>query len=158
MKLEVGKYYKTRDGRKAGPIAKKLEWNPTYPFKGFIGGVELTWTEDGLLCTLGDSPYDLVEEWKDEPKLWKDMTDEEKGALLLAHHEGKIIEYYTKVNPEWVKVYNPPWCDNYAYRVKPGAVIKSDSFGIVRNGCGYNITFITIDGEPDCSSVRMSKA
>jgi hypothetical protein len=27
------------------------------------------------------------------PKLWRDMTPEEKGALLLAAHEGKVIEY-----------------------------------------------------------------
>jgi len=27
------------------------------------------------------------------PKLWRDMTPEEKGALMLAAHEGKVIEW-----------------------------------------------------------------
>lgn len=33
-----------------------------------------------------------------EYKLWRDMTPEEKGALLLAKHEGKRIQCFTKAN------------------------------------------------------------
>jgi hypothetical protein len=53
---------------------------------------------------------------EDTPKLWKDMTDEEKGALLLAHHDGKEIEFWAYC--EWIGI-NPFWLDDFAYRVKP---------------------------------------
>lgn len=53
-----------------------------------------------------------------EPKLWKDMTPEEKGALLLAHHEGKTIEYFDPSHQDWVKSEFLK-LDNLAYRVKP---------------------------------------
>ena len=54
-------------------------------------------------------------------KLWKDMTNEEKGALLLAHHEGAIIEYFGSFTSTWNPVFdnNPKWNDNNHYRVQP---------------------------------------
>jgi hypothetical protein len=35
--------------------------------------------------------FRIIARASDTPKLWRDMTPEEKGALLLAHHEGKVI-------------------------------------------------------------------
>lgn len=35
------------------------------------------------------------------PPVWRDMTDAEKGALLLALYEGKVIEYYIKQLDNW---------------------------------------------------------
>lgn len=57
-------------------------------------------------------------------KLWKDMTPEEKGALLLAYHEGKVIEHTIWSSKEWFEakkgVHSPlSWHDDLAYRVKP---------------------------------------
>jgi len=50
------------------------------------------------------------------PTLWRDMTDEEKSALLLAHHEGKVIEN----NADGTFFAAPPvWDDDVAYRIKP---------------------------------------
>jgi hypothetical protein len=56
----------------------------------------------------------------DTPKLWGDMTPEEKGALLLAHHEGKAIEVISpnRASKEWAFC-DPQWWDDYAYRVRP---------------------------------------
>ena len=54
------------------------------------------------------------------PKLWKDMTDAEKGALLLAWHEEDVIEYFSCRN-FWreaeVRIGKP----DLAYRIKPKA-------------------------------------
>jgi hypothetical protein len=53
-----------------------------------------------------------------DPKKWRDMTPEEKGALLLAHHEGKAIEVFMS-DSAWHEQSGPNWFDKYAYRVKP---------------------------------------
>lgn len=59
-------------------------------------------------------------------KIWGQMTPEEKGALLLAHHEGKTIEVsYGLPGDGWVKSNEPDWEDNLAYRVKPGPEVKT---------------------------------
>ena len=94
----------------------------------------------------------------DTPKLWKYMTAEEKGALLLAAHEGKVIEVW---EGEWSKVINVIWYPWNAYRVKPDDVretvvfdSKYYSFKLME---GYRITFETINGEPDLASIRMDK-
>jgi len=38
-------------------------------------------------------------EYTPETPLWRDMTDAEKGALLLAHHEGNVIEFNNGSDP-----------------------------------------------------------
>jgi len=72
----------------------------------------------------------VVEGDDETPTLWRDMTPAEKGALLLAHHEGKAIEWLARVQPEndWGE-WSP--CDDdclwdgtsfgegFAYRIAP---------------------------------------
>ena len=68
------------------------------------------------------TPVTPLDRDEDTPKLWRDMTDSEKGALLLAHHEGKVIEIFLDWDRggTWVNVTPPPnWLDEYAYRVRP---------------------------------------
>lgn len=101
-----------------------------------------------------------------DPKLWKDMTPEEKGALLLAHYEGKVIEYFSKAGPpEWVAC-NPTFADEYAYRIIPEPKIETVTvYGAPRHQVQWcyekcvldthRITFNLIDGKPDCTSVKM---
>ena len=55
----------------------------------------------------------------DTPKLWRDMTREEKGALLLADHEGRQIELWLKAGM-WVRK-GAGWNDGFAYRVRMDA-------------------------------------
>jgi hypothetical protein len=106
-------------------------------------------------------------------KTWKDMSPEEKGALLLAHHEGKVIEWKPLENKLWhVFRQRGPlhWDDCYCYRVKPEPVVEevvmftkipSSYWGWTADGCAvdrtHKITFNTVDGEPDCSSIKMEK-
>lgn len=107
-------------------------------------------------------------------RTWGEMTDAEKGALLLAAHEGKVIEYYseTYANEGWTEAERPSFSINQvAYRVRPEPVREtvtitgfSDSDGdwIFAPGASedydtHRITFDTLDGEPVTDSIRMEK-
>ena len=58
-------------------------------------------------------------------KLWKDMTPAEKGALPLAHHEGKTFEISNLLpGDEWTEIKEPIWMDSLAYRVKEKSTHK----------------------------------
>lgn len=66
MKLEAGKYYRTRDGRKVGPITL-FESNQKKYFHVIDGRA---WWMDGY-CIKGETQgrgSDLIAEWTDEPK------------------------------------------------------------------------------------------
>lgn len=100
------------------------------------------------------------------PKLWRDMTDAEKGALLLAKHEGKVIEFFD--GDKWAKPINVVWYDWNAYRVKPEHVRETvvrygspqDNWWLTSkqsNRDTHRITFDLIDGKPDCSTIKMEK-
>ena len=107
-------------------------------------------------------PWVVVSRASDTPKLWRDMTPEEKGALLLAAHEGDVIQAHCEIYG-WVRVY-PNWDTDRAYRIKPESKVKV----VTLNGDGgyywgiglnehdtHKITFNLIDGKPDCASVKM---
>lgn len=109
--------------------------------------------------------FTVVSRAEDTPTKWGDMTPEQKGALLLAHHEGKVIEWYYDLACEFSLTNSPVWGDSLAYRIKPEPKIKE----VVLHGAGnewgqackassedtHRITFNTVDGVPDCSSVKM---
>lgn len=105
----------------------------------------------------------------DTPTLWRDMTPEEKGALLLAHHEGKAIEAWQKDSKDWYLA-EPSWLDWYAYRVKTEPKVETVTMytGVFNSGYEaspvldhstdtHRITFSLIDGKPDSSSIRMEE-
>ena len=116
-----------------------------------------------------------------EPKVWLDMTPEEKGELLLAKHEGKAIEVFGIAYPDmwhvmWHEEY-PVWYDDAAYRIKPEpkremveAKLCIDARGTSLhmrpdyrdNYYGdenfyFTLTFDTIDGKPDPSSIKIEE-
>jgi hypothetical protein len=178
MKIETGKCYRTRDGRKVGPMSNDM--CPEFVFDGELEDEFLRWFSDGFYSVSGDHPLDLVAEWTDEPdtpKAWCEITDAEKGALLLAAHQGKAIEFYDPEHPAdgWMlQVTSKTGVHrHFAYRIKPEP--KRDTvtlYGYVQNnGDGahfdncwapneantHRITFDVVDGEPDCSSVRMEE-
>lgn len=67
MKLEVGKFYRTRDGQKVGPIKSRRD--KVYPFHGRLDDtVSPSFTKDGYYWRSElESPDDLIAEWVDEP-------------------------------------------------------------------------------------------
>jgi hypothetical protein len=103
-------------------------------------------------------------------KPWKYLTDTEKGALLLAYHEGKVIQFYSRAYCQWLdctSTGSPAWAGDDTYRVKPEPVVVEltgacYSYGWVIDShkdkwCSHKVTFNLVDGEPDCSSVKMEK-
>lgn len=126
--------------------------------------------ENGEKHYLSDYPDTISAEiggLYEEPKIWRDMTPEEKGALLLAHHEGGSIQRYCKIRKEWVDA-SLHCGQRYAYRVKPEPKVETvaldlcgkDGWSACEFALGerqgrYTITFDTIDGKPDTSSIKM---
>ena len=94
----------------------------------------------------------------DTPKLWRDMTPEEKGALLLAHHEGKVIEYCFCGDSDWQPIASPSFTPTHAYRVKPEPVVETVALcwkkGLAMGQIG---TIDLVDGKPDCNSIKMEE-
>lgn len=66
MKLEVGKYYRTRDGRKIGPLYEKWPDDEDGDTWGHVGGGEL-WNHIGRHWDSRKS--DLIAEWTNEPHM-----------------------------------------------------------------------------------------
>lgn len=95
---------------------------------------------------------------------WKDLTDEEKGAFLLAQHNGGRVERFCELRKEWVDG-SLKAGDHYAYRIKPEPVRETkEVFWNGRVFClhmydntTHRITFDLVDGQPDTSSVKMEK-
>ena len=75
--------------------------------------------------------WTVVHRIRDEQVAWREMDDTEKGALLLARHEGKTIERC--VNDEWVSYQGSIEPDG-AYRIKPEPIVA------------YRTMFCTSDG------------
>jgi hypothetical protein len=120
-----------------------------------------------------------------EPKLWKDMTPEEKGALLLADHEGKVIEWnsthaFTGEWGEWEAcdedcLWDGEWGgDGFAYRVKPNREKVTARICLTAQGASMymesardipsqkdhlcaTLTFDVIDGNPDPASLKIEE-
>lgn len=70
LTIEAGKFYKTRDGRKVGPVYRGWEDNEHWPFKS-TSHKGMYYKKDGFSCPGNAHDHkdddDLVAEWIDEP-------------------------------------------------------------------------------------------
>lgn len=67
MKIEEGKYYLTRDGKKVGPMRELDREQTDYPWTDQYGDLpDLRYSDSG--CEIGtfSESFDLISEWKDE--------------------------------------------------------------------------------------------
>jgi hypothetical protein len=93
------------------------------------------------------------------PTLWRDMTDEEKGALLLAEHDGARIETWDSEEKFWedagfVAVFE----DHEAYRVGSGSVVATREPIKIQGPSGEILgsgTMLRRDGEWDFDSIEV---
>lgn len=94
MKLEAGKYYRTRSGMKAfvGAICP-YECHPFQKVVGWIGGSCFTWAMSGQWGSGSNNP-DLVAEWVDPP------TTLEALKAIRATYKQPVNAY----TPEWAKM------------------------------------------------------
>lgn len=102
------------------------------------------------------SGYDwTVIEDLDTPKIWGEMTDAEKGAMLLAHHEGKVIQCLYHKCDGWVDIGDPIWAFEGRYRIKPEPVVgEAVLHGGGDYGCG-NACFSDEDIECDTHTLTL---
>ena len=89
-----------------------------------------------------------------EPVLFKDMTDAEQGALLLAKHRGEAIQRFGDMG-DWLRC-NPTFNPDSAYRVAP----PKPKIEHVREKAWFRtqkvtVCFTTIDGVVDIASYRL---
>lgn len=63
--IQAGRYYKTRDGRKVGPMGKSVFADAFYDKARRI--TSQSWYSDGAFFKGATSKFDLIAEWIDEP-------------------------------------------------------------------------------------------
>ena len=119
-------------------------------------------------CRCATNPDTAVEQLNakdDGPILWRDMTHTQKGALLLAHHDGKVVQLYD--GEGWTNIQEPSWLNTIEYRIRPEPKRETVTLtGSNQYGWGFGskayasdthrITFDTIDGQPVADSVKLT--
>ena len=136
--LKPGLYYVDNVGTKHGPIQKTAHGRLHYA--GSCG----YFSSDGR-SEYNNDPH-LIAKWRGDdqlrppvdcrPPMFKNLTDAAKGALLLAQHQGKLLEAYDE-NLGWLTVYPKDRLDHSeCFRIKP---VQKRVFGTVE----------IVDGEPN---------
>ena len=109
---------------------------------------------DGVGLNPINKKFRIISRAADTLKLWRDMTAAEKGVLLLAHHEGKVIETFLS-RTGWVETKSPQWFVGSAYRVKPEP--KRITVPLMADFKEIG-TIDLVDGVPDQASIKMGEA
>lgn len=180
MTITVGTKIKVTDTQYPSKVPNGSVMTVTYAYK--LGDIRATLMGgDGGEWYMDAETYEVLEsDTQNTPTLWKDMTPEEKGALLLAHHEGKTIEWNgtSSLTGEWTG-WEPCsqdclWDDyfhgtGFAYRIAPEPpkpVVETVTQMMYCDNCQphtsdhmsnptHYITFDTIDGTPQCDTIKM---
>lgn len=150
MKLEQGKFYRTRNGSVVGLLhSARFE---DFPWKDDKGN---WWTNSGYhnyeAHDSNNPDLDIVAEWSKSPRTWSKMTNAEKVALLLAHHEGKVIEYFSKIRNQWESNEYPSWDDSTAYRISNREVLTCM---LVHDTFTHSVTIESLNGVLDWDSIK----
>jgi len=102
MKIEAGKYYRTRDGRKVGSMAYMPEGRHfEFPWVDPEGNA---WKANGQFSLFddGESVHDLIAEWTDEPAskpspfvMRREFVPGMYGRVYAGHVDGKLIVQFS---------------------------------------------------------------
>jgi hypothetical protein len=171
MRIEEGKFYRTCGGQRVGPIKR---YQGTDHFHLGFGDSDL-WKPDGTgvgnADLVAELPTDTAKperpvsdyDWdaRDEaPKLWRDMTPEEKGAFWVKVYRGGAVEY-SRDAIEWHPDYTfePDFHGDLYYRIRPEPKRETvtvtgglgSAWGFYEYGTSpsetHSITFDMIDGD-----------
>lgn len=81
-------------------------------------------------------------------KTWGKMSDEEQGALLLAHHRGEAIQFKNNTDTPYWKDAEPRWAHWCYYRVKKEPVVEVREETLAHKGwITLNATCTYTDGK-----------
>lgn len=173
IKLEVGKTYELNNGEVYE--CKEIRGGGLGYF--VIDGCD--YHKDGRFCGCDEGHKFSVKRevisdaTEATPKTWGEMTDAEKGALLLAEHECNEVEVMISsidhtgavIDSEWVGLMGQRIKDDWVVRIKPDQERKTVTlYGYVDRGSfdvgtgpldTHRITFTTTGGVPDTDSVKM---
>lgn len=99
METRYGRFYKTRDGRKVGPIKKSpygIVWLTADGFEGdqWYSSIHKKGGFEGRCYSDREDPLDLVEEWFDKPA--NRFYGEQRKPPKLGYHGYAHLDY----NPE----------------------------------------------------------
>ena len=121
MRLEVGKFYKTRDGRKAWVICKSLQSGLKPGFHiAMVDVISTTFIDVDGFCGL-DRRWDLVSEWTedDEPRAKVKMWQWVVTVVNALHKENHYLttkfypnqEEAAKAHDDWIKIRKADWTE-----------------------------------------------
>jgi len=125
MKIEAGKYYRTRDGRKVGPMEKGVSEGVKW-VTGADGSVRGWLTDNGRAFGSHGSESDAVYEY---PELTPhQQRTAEMIKVMQAYVDGEKVEYKRSCRDEWKSVKDcyvqgvPNWnWPQVDYRIAPAA-------------------------------------
>lgn len=117
--------------------------------------------DDGGKCFNTISTFRIFSRESDKPKTWGEMTDEEKKVSYVMSAIEYIDESFDSDLAKRMRDELGIKPDPVRDTVELQGVIDSNNPYFERKCDGYTythrITFDTIDGEPDCGSVKMEK-
>lgn len=158
---------------KPGDVVRATAWGYDNQFTQFEAGKysAINWTiyekhPKGFcgMCAVCDSGYTRIDEGMtfriisraNTPKLWRDMTDAEKGALLLARHEGKEVQgTRLDIPDDWRPT--AIGLDNHTYRIRPELKIEIIAEEVELNGKNIVLEYTIVDGIMDKSTIKVQK-
>lgn len=102
--------------------------------------------------------FRIISRASDTPKTWGEMTNAEKGELLLADHEGRTIQLW-HTRGGWVDSVEFGAVEDIAYRIKPKPVRETVTLRSEVAGLREAIDYITkvINDHPDLDSIKMEE-
>lgn len=92
LKIEEGKFYRTRDGRKVGRMVKSEFYDTFYDPNKLV--TSQSWSADGSYIGGQKGKLDLVLEWHDSPIITvtsRELRDGEYGRFSIMKHEGRTV-------------------------------------------------------------------
>lgn len=116
LKVQPGDVVEWLGGDVVGHLTVKSA--EVIPSGMYSGEVQAKLSRYGLGIFGDKQRFKLISRADKPPRTWGELNDAEKGALLLAHHEGKTIENSLD-GFKTVYTVKPFWAKDYAYRIKP---------------------------------------
>ena len=159
MQIEEGKFYKNRNGEKVGPMRVRPNYRGLYKWwDGFC----FSYRGDG---GFHDRPHDedLTEEWE-EPTALPLATEADEGwgpwngGTVLYESQTHMFDYREEcINGVWRWQSRPrkPVVKKFVKYLAPKPYFKYEIHNTIGTDATHKISFDTIDGVMDCSSIKM---